>query len=73
VDVCAAEAHARKQKSSRCGFGGKQMASQQVERTAELQDPEVRAELDWRVRGCEQECSTGGRLGLIPQASACAR
>jgi hypothetical protein len=26
----------------------------------------VRAELDWRVRGCERECSTGGRLGSIP-------
>jgi hypothetical protein len=30
----------------------------------------VRAELDWRVRGCERECSTGGRLSSIPQACA---
>jgi hypothetical protein len=59
--VRAAEAHAREQKSSRGGFGGKQMASQQVERTAELQDPEVRAELDWRVRKCVR--GGGGRLG----------
>jgi hypothetical protein len=57
------------------GGGGKPalMASQQVERTAELQDPEVRAELDWRVRGCKRECSTGGQLGSIPQACARAR
>jgi hypothetical protein len=40
---------------------------------AKLQDPEVRVELDWRVRGCERECSTGGRLGSIPQACARAR
>jgi hypothetical protein len=46
---------------------------QQVERTAELQDPEVRAELDWRVHECERECSTGGQLGSIPQACARAR
>jgi hypothetical protein len=49
------------------------MASQQVERAAELQDPEIRAELDRRVRGCEREYSTGGRLGSIPQACARAR
>jgi hypothetical protein len=49
------------------------MASQQEERAAELQDPEVRAELDWRVRKCERECSTGGRLGSIPHAWARAR
>jgi hypothetical protein len=30
----------------------------------------VRAELDGRVRGCERECSTSGRLGSIPQACA---
>jgi hypothetical protein len=44
-----------------------------VERTAELQDSEVRADLDWRVRECERKCSTDGRLGSIPQASARAR
>jgi hypothetical protein len=66
--VRAAEARAREQKSSRGGFGGKQMASQQVEWTVELQESEVRAELDWRVRGCERECSAGGRLSSIPQA-----
>jgi hypothetical protein len=38
------------------------MASQQVERTAKLQDPEVRAELNRRVRECEQKRSTGGQL-----------
>jgi hypothetical protein len=40
------------------GDGGRsnQRASQQVERTAELQDPEVRAELNWRVRECERKC-----------------
>jgi hypothetical protein len=31
---------------------------------------EVRAELDWRVRGCERECSTDGQLDSIPQACA---
>jgi hypothetical protein len=43
------------------GGGGRPalMASQQVERTAELQDPEVRAELDWRVCKCVRECSAG--------------
>jgi hypothetical protein len=57
------------------GGGGRPalMVSQQEERPAELQDPEVRAELNWRVRGCERECSTGGRLGSIPQACARAR
>jgi hypothetical protein len=49
------------------------MVSQQVERTAELQDPEVRAELDRRIRGCERECSADSRLGSIPQASARAK
>jgi hypothetical protein len=44
--VRAAEARAREQNSSRGGFGGKQMASQRVERTAELQDPEVQTDLD---------------------------
>jgi hypothetical protein len=48
------------------------MASQQVERTAELQHPEVRAELNRRVRECERKHFASGRLGSIPQASACA-
>jgi hypothetical protein len=38
------------------------MASQQVERAAKLQDPEIRAELNRRVRECERKRSTGGRL-----------
>jgi hypothetical protein len=40
------------------GDGGRsnQRASQQVERMAELQDPEVRAELNWHVRECERKC-----------------
>jgi hypothetical protein len=49
------------------------MASQQMERMAELQDPEVRAELNRRVRECERKYFASGRLGLIPQASAHAR
>jgi hypothetical protein len=49
------------------------MASQQMERTAELQDPEVRAELNRRVRECERKSFASGRLGSIPQASARAR
>jgi hypothetical protein len=49
------------------------MTSQQVEWTAELQDPEVRAELNRRVRECEWKCFASGRLGSIPQASARAR
>jgi hypothetical protein len=49
------------------------MASQPVETAAELQDPEVQMELNRRVRECEQKCSTGGRLGSIPQTCACAR
>jgi hypothetical protein len=57
------------------GSGGRPtlMASQQMERAAELQDPEVRAELNRHVRECERECSAGGRLGSIPQANARAR
>jgi hypothetical protein len=57
----------------KAGGGGRPAltVSQQVERAAELQDPEVRAELDWRVRGCKRECSTGGRLGSI-SARECA-
>jgi hypothetical protein len=49
------------------------MVSQQMERAAKLQDPEVRAELNRRVRECERKRSTGGRIGSIPQASARAR
>jgi hypothetical protein len=49
------------------------MASQQMERAAELQNPEVRAELNRRVRECERKCFASGRLDLIPQASARAR
>jgi pentatricopeptide repeat protein len=49
------------------------MASQQVERTAELQDPEVRAELNRRVRECERKCFASIRLGSIQQACARAR
>jgi hypothetical protein len=51
------------------------MASQQVAggKAAELQDPEVRAELNRHVRECERECSTGARLDSIPQAHAYAR
>jgi hypothetical protein len=71
--VRAAEAHTREQKSSRGGCGGKQMASQLVEWTAELQDLEVRAELNRHVRECERECSTCARLDSIPQACARAR
>jgi hypothetical protein len=69
--------------ATRCGFDAQRktggsgrpalMASQQLERTTELQDPEVRAELSRRVRECERKCSTGGRLGSIPQANARAR
>jgi hypothetical protein len=46
------------------------MASQQMERAAELQDPEVRAESNRRVRECERKCFASGRLGSILQASA---
>jgi hypothetical protein len=57
------------------GDGGRPalMESQPVERAAELQDPEVRTELNRRVRECEQKCSAGGRLDSIPQASVRAR
>jgi hypothetical protein len=54
---------------ARCGRTSAWMASQQAERAAELQAPEVRAELDRRVRECEWECSAGGRLGSFPQAT----
>jgi hypothetical protein len=49
------------------------MASQQVERKAKLQDLEVRAKLNRRVRECERKCFTSGRLGSFPQARAYAR
>jgi hypothetical protein len=57
------------------GGGGRPvlMASQQVERAVELLNPEVRAELNRRVRECEQKCFASGWLGSFPQASACAR
>jgi hypothetical protein len=57
------------------GGGGRPvlMASQQMERAAKLQDPEVRAELNRRVREWERKRSTGDRLGSIPQACARAR
>jgi hypothetical protein len=57
------------------GGGGKstRMASQQMERAAELQDPEVRAELNRHVHECERKCFASGRLDSIPQASARAR
>jgi hypothetical protein len=41
-----------------------------MERAAELQNPEVQAELNWRIRECERKCFASGRLGSIPQASA---
>jgi hypothetical protein len=57
------------------GGGGRPvlMASQQMERTAELQNPEVRAELNRHIRECERKCFASSRLGSIPQASARAR
>jgi hypothetical protein len=44
------------------------MASQQMKRAPELQDPEVRAELNRRVSECERKCFASGQLGSIPQA-----
>jgi hypothetical protein len=41
-----------------------------MERAAELQNPEVQAELNRRVRECKRKCFASGRLGSIPQASA---
>jgi hypothetical protein len=57
------------------GGGGRPvlMASQQMERAAELQDPEVRAESNRRVREGERKCFASSRLGSIPQARAYAR
>jgi hypothetical protein len=42
------------------------MASQQMESAAELQDPEVQAELNRHVRECERKCFASGRLDSIP-------
>jgi hypothetical protein len=57
------------------GGGGRPalMASQQMEKAAELQNPEVRAELNRHVRECERKCFASGWLGSIPQARAYAR
>jgi hypothetical protein len=57
------------------GGGGRPvlMASQQMERAAELQDPEVRAELNRRIRECERKCFASGWLGSFPQARAYAK
>jgi hypothetical protein len=44
-----------------------------MEKAAELQDPEVRAELNRHVCECERKCFASGRLDSIPQASARAR
>jgi hypothetical protein len=49
------------------------MASQQMEKVAELQDLEVRAELNRRVRECERKCFDSGWLGSFPRARAYAR
>jgi hypothetical protein len=92
VDVRAAEARAREQRSSstrrsrrkqrrgldmqrKTGGDGKLalMASQQVKRATELQNLEVRAESNRRVRECERKCFASSRLGSIPQACARAR
>jgi hypothetical protein len=57
------------------GGGGKPvlMASPQMERAVEFQDPEIRQELNRHVRECERKCFASGRLNSIPQASARAR
>jgi hypothetical protein len=57
------------------GGGGRsnRRASQQVEGTAKLQDPEDRAELNRRVRECERKYYVSGRLGSIQQARVCTR
>jgi hypothetical protein len=41
-----------------------------MERAAELQNPEVQAELNRYVRECERKCFASGWLSSIPQASA---
>jgi pentatricopeptide repeat protein len=57
------------------GGGGRPalMASQQMERAVELQNPEVRAELNRHVHECERRCFASCWLGSIPQACAHAR
>jgi hypothetical protein len=57
------------------GGGGRsnRRASQQVEGTAKLQDPEDRAELNRRVRECERKYYVSDRLGSIQQARVCTR
>jgi hypothetical protein len=59
----------------RTGYGGRPvlMASQQMKRVAELQDPKIQAELNRRVRECERKCFTSGRLDSFPQARAYAK
>jgi hypothetical protein len=49
------------------------MASQQMERAAELQNPEVRVELNWHVREYERKCFASGQLGSFLQGCAHAR
>jgi hypothetical protein len=49
------------------GGGGAVMARRAGRKGGEAK-AEVRAELDWRVCGCERKCSTGCRLGSFPQA-----
>jgi hypothetical protein len=57
------------------GGGGRPalMASQQVKKAAELQDPEVRAELNRRVRECKRKYFASVRLDSIQQARAYTR
>jgi hypothetical protein len=57
------------------GGGGRPalMATQEMERASELQNPEVRAELIRRVRECERKCFASGRLDSFPQARAYAK
>jgi hypothetical protein len=50
------------QRKTSGGGRSNRRASQQVEGTAKLQDPEDRAELNRRIRECERKRSTGGRL-----------
>jgi hypothetical protein len=54
------------------GGGGRpaQMASQQMERAVELQDSEVRTELNRLIRECERKCFASGQLSSFPQARA---
>jgi hypothetical protein len=57
--------------ATQCGFdaqrktgGGGRPAL--MERAAELQNPEVRAELNRYIRECEQKCFASDRLSSIP-------